>query len=130
MNTRLLMISSAILLFGLGALFTFAPKESINFTGSVPQPLLVLLVQGTGALYLGFAILNWMAKDNLIGGIYSRPVALANFLHFVVFALAAIKTSTTNVLLTPLIVITGLYVLFAAWFGLVTFGGGTQARRR
>ena len=48
--------------------------------------------QACGVLYLGFAILNWMAKDDLIGGIYSRPVAMGNFLHFFTIAMALVKS--------------------------------------
>jgi hypothetical protein len=32
-------------------------------------------------------MLNWMARANRIGGIYSRPVAMGNFLHFTMGAL-------------------------------------------
>ena len=41
--------------------------------------LLTLIARACEALYLGFASLNWMAKDNLIGGIYSPPVAIGIF---------------------------------------------------
>src|SRR5204862_7388254 len=33
------------------------------------------------ALYLGFAVLNWMGCVVLFGGIYGRPVALGNLCH-------------------------------------------------
>jgi len=44
-----------------------------------------------GALYVDFAMLNWMVKGSLIGNIYNRPVAVANFTHFLVGGLALAK---------------------------------------
>ena len=35
--------------------------------------------------------MNWMAKTVLIGGIYARPLAIGNFTHFLVGALALLK---------------------------------------
>jgi hypothetical protein len=80
-----------------------------------------LLIQIAGALYLGFAILNWMAKGALIGGIYSRPLALGNFLHFAVSAIILLKALLGGFKPIEIIVGATVYSLFAVWFGLVTF---------
>lgn len=83
----------------------------------------ILLLQITGAMYLGFAILNWMARDVLIGGIYARPVALGNFLHFAVGTLTLWKTIGGGALRGREIIAGAIvYSVFAAWFGLVLFG--------
>lgn len=84
MNTKYLMISSSVFLALIGVVCTFAPAEMISYIGLNDSDAFVVIVQILGALYLGFAILNWTAKGNLIGGIYSKPVSLGNFLHFVV----------------------------------------------
>ena len=91
MSTRLLMILSALVLAALGLAASFVPREILMFVGARPDPLPGLLVQITGALYLGFAMLNWMARGSLIGGIYGRPVAFGNFMHFTVVALAMLR---------------------------------------
>lgn len=78
------------------------------------------LAQVAGALYLGFAFLNWMARSILIGGIYARPVAVGNLLHFLAGALALGKQAPT--VGSPLLwVLAGVYTLLAALFGWVTF---------
>jgi hypothetical protein len=123
MWTRLLMISSAAVMLLLGALLTFAPRETLAWTGSQASSLLVLAVQALGALYLGFAALNWMAKDNLIGGIYSRPVSLGNFVHFFVMGANLLRALPAEYHVTVLWVAAIVYVIFAACFGLVVFGG-------
>jgi hypothetical protein len=119
--TRLFMQCSSAMMLAAGFLFTFAPAETLGWAGSSPSPHSVLLIQAVGALYVGFAVLNWMAKDNLIGGIYSRPVALANFSHFFILAAALVKATAAG--RQPLIVWTaaGVYVLLAACFGLIVF---------
>lgn len=81
----------------------------------------ILVVQILGALYLGFAMLNWMARGVLIGGIYSRPVAFGNFLHFAIVAMALTKAMLSELQSAEFGVGLALYATFAIWFGLVLF---------
>ncbi len=122
MRTKLLMQSSALFLLVLGLLLTFAPQETLARGGGGAAPLATLVAQAAGALYLGFALLNWMAKDNLIGGVYSRPVAMGNFLHFVVVAMALLRLVGGGMRMPAAVLLAVAYVVFAAWFGLVLFG--------
>jgi hypothetical protein len=112
---------SALLMFGLGLLLTFAPGEAIHAAGGAPAPVLIVMAQACGALYLGFAILNWMAKDNLIGGIYSRPVALGNFLHFFAVAMALVKSLPILPRSAGAIGLVVIFCVLAAGFGIVLF---------
>lgn len=73
--TRYLMSASAIVLGILGLLTTFAPDYVLRSIGAPELPALLLMTQIVGALYMGFAGLNWMARDNLIGGIRCHHVA-------------------------------------------------------
>lgn len=112
--------ASALFMAVLGGVMSFLPEEILRYTGTVPAPLINSVVQACGALYLGFAILNWMARGVLIGGIYSRPLALGNFLHFVVVAVTLVKVLVD--LRLPLVVgLTTAYSVFAVWFGLALF---------
>ena len=122
------MSSSAVVMLVLGLAATFAPQELLGRRGSVASPLAVLLVQAAGGLYVGFAALNWMAKDNLIGGIYSRPVAMGNFAHFLVVAMACLKLIARGYREMPLLVVGAVYVLFAVWFWRVAFTHPAGAR--
>jgi hypothetical protein len=88
MSTKLL---SALFMGVLGAAASFLPQEIATRFGVQADTHAFLLLQIVGALYLGFAILNWMAKDVLMGGIYSRPSALGNFLHFAVVSIVLLK---------------------------------------
>ncbi len=121
MNSRALMVSSALYMAVLGVMATFFPQEISAHAGARPEGLAVPIVQIAGALYLGFAALNWMARANLIGGVYSRPVALGNFVHFAVVAIALSKALIAEPRALEIIVGAVAYSAFAVWFGLVLF---------
>lgn len=114
------MISSAALLAVMGLGMSFMPQEVLGMHGTVPDNATVLLVQMAGAVYLGFAMLNWMARGVLIGGIYAKPVAAGNFLHFVMVALTLIKAAIAFAVV-PLAISAGVFSVFAIWFGIVMF---------
>jgi len=117
---------SALFMAILGALASFLPQEILVYAGSHPEGFGVLVVQITGALYLGFAGLNWMARANLIGGIYSRPVALGNFLHFAVVGVVLLKALLAGQNAAEVVVGAVAYSAFAISFGLVLFTHPSQ----
>ena len=128
MNTKLLMAISAVVLGATGILLIFIPDEIshfLNFTESAPIILPIL-----GALYFGFAVLNWTAKANLIGGIYSRPVATGNFTHFLIGALTLIKLVLHNT--NGMFVWVGaiVYLIFALLFGWILFANPTTVAKK
>ncbi|MEJ8755857.1 hypothetical protein WG947_02515 [Pontibacter sp. H259] len=121
MNTKLLMSVSAIILGTLGLLLTFLPQEILAYIDSDAATLLPVILQLLGAAYLGFAMLNWMAKGNLIGGVYSRPVAIGNLAHFLISGLALLKAAS-NTEGSPALWVTGaIFITLALLFGYVTF---------
>jgi hypothetical protein len=122
MHTKLLMTLSAAFMLILGVADLFLPQEILIHFGMSAVNLAVLLIQISGSLYVGFAMLNWMSRENIIGGIYGRPVALANFLHFAVVAVTLLKALLAGTMLPrETWALCGLYSVFALWFGLVVF---------
>jgi hypothetical protein len=80
----------------------------------------MVTLQLLGALYFGFAMVNWTAKANLIGGIYARPIAIGNLTHFVVGMFAVIKAYSVSH--EKVLLIAGIiYLIFAACFSFVFF---------
>ena len=130
MNTRYLMISSSIFMGLLGLSTIFLPIEILNYFGLNSTILPTLLIQITGALYLGFALMNWMAKTVLIGGIYSKPLCIGNFLHFTVGGLALIKAAFRNPDLKYILIAAIAYSIFAILFGLVLFTSPIKNKRQ
>jgi hypothetical protein len=121
MNSKYLMISSAIILGFIGIILSFMPDEIIRLLNSNQDKIVIVICQITGALYIGFASLNWMARGNIIGGIYSKPLALGNFVHFFVGGMALIKFVSSSRSLVILFVVSVIYIIFAIWFGLLLF---------
>ncbi len=122
MNTKLLMMASAILMGVVGVAFTFLPEEIAHYAGLTATNFSSLFFQILGALYFAFALLNWMAKANLIGGIYSKPVAMGNFAHFFIAGIAITKSAFAHQTVIALWIGAIIYVIFAILFAIVAFG--------
>ena len=120
MHTRVLMIASAVLMAVIGLAASFKPQAVLGLHGTVPDNATVLFVQMAGAVYLGFAMLNWAARGILIGGIYARPVALGNFLHFTMVAITLIQAAIAFGAV-ELAISAAVFSVFSIWFGLVLF---------
>jgi hypothetical protein len=128
MNTRILMQASTVFMGAVGLCCIFMPQELVSYASTVPVPMAVIGVQITGALYFGFAMLNWTARANLIGGIYSRPVAIGNLTHFMIGALALLKLVLAGERAVPVLAATAIYCAFAIAFAIVFFGGGQSPK--
>lgn len=117
MNTKIVMTSSALFLATIGILLSFLPNEIVEYLNVEPNIITIVFLNIMSALYLGFGILNWMAKGTLIGGIYNRPIAIGNLMHFGVGAIALVKV-VSNIQTHSEIVIslTVVYVIFAILF--------------
>jgi hypothetical protein len=126
---RLLMTASALFLFVLGVPCVFAPDLVLQRLVGNTSTIAEIVVQLTGALYVGFSALNWMGKGSLMGGIYGRPVAVGNLLHFFAGAMAVVKV--IPVIGVPAIawpVALG-YLVFAVGFGLIVLRNPLAARK-
>jgi hypothetical protein len=65
-------------------------------------------------------MLNWMAKGSLIGGIYNRPIAIANLTHFFIGAAALIKAVLGNPGMHYTVwILAGIYLVFTILFGII-----------
>ena len=116
------MTACSIILGLAGILLSFIPLEIMRILGLESSKQLLFLMQVSGALYFGFAMLNWMTKSSLIGGIYNRPIAVANFSHFLIAGLALTKGVFANPGL-PLVIqmAAAVYLVFAVSFGIILF---------
>lgn len=122
MNTKIIMASCAFTLAAAGIMLTFMPDEILNYFEFPPTTILQVLLQITGALYFAFAMLNWMSKSSPVGGIYNKPIAMANFMHFIIGAIALIKLIFANSDLPFAVwIMAGVYAIFAIVFGLINF---------
>jgi len=120
MSTRVQMTASVVVMAVSGLAATFAPDEIAAVTGTAGSRAMIVVLQMVGALYLGFAMLNWMSRGSSLGGIYGRPIVVANTLHFTAAALALLKALPGW---HPPVIVAATMVcsVFAAAFGLLLF---------
>jgi len=120
LNTKYLMISCALFQGLMGIVLTFLPQEIADYMGIALNQLTILLLQILGSFYFGFAFLNWMSKDNLIGGIYRKPLVVGNLVHFLVSSLTLIKILfSVETHFNFILILSIPYVAFALSFGYI-----------
>lgn len=116
------MTTSAFFMGILGIVFTFLPAEVLQTFNIKINESLQLTIQILGALYFAFGMLNWTAKTSHIGGIYNRPIAIANFAHFMIGGLALVKAFiSTPHFLSAFWIMAIVYLIFAVVFGVLLF---------
>ncbi|MFZ2285312.1 MAG: hypothetical protein WAV86_15705 [Lutibacter sp.] len=122
MNTKKIMMSSAIFLGVFGITLTFIPDLMLNYLDIIPNKFSILFTQTLGALYFAFGLLNWMSKGSIIGGIYNRPIAISNFSHFFIVGIAFLKELLFNFNSLVVVWIFGIfYAVYGLLFGLILF---------
>lgn len=105
----------AALLFVAGGALLFLPEELGSVLGLGEGARLPLAVLG-GAL-IGLGELNWMTRSTPQGGIYGRPLVMANLAHFTIGGLTLAKHGGT----LPLWSVAAVYVLGALFYGVLLF---------
>ena len=115
-------MTSSSLVLGLAGLFALFAPDVLLAMLSVPMtnPLSVL-IQLLGALYFSFALMNWTAKDSIIGGIYARPISLGNFAHFFSGTLLIARYLLSNGFNGSILLLLVVYTIFAALFYWLVF---------
>jgi hypothetical protein len=81
-NTKILLSTSAVVLGLFGFLSSFFSQELLLHTKVTSDGAADMFIQLLAALFIGFAIMNWMNRGVIMGGIYARPLAMGNFSHF------------------------------------------------
>ncbi len=121
-TSKIILGSSAILLAFSGLALTFFPDVLAESLELPDRSSVMLLIQVIGAMYFGFAMLNWMSRRGLIGGIYNRPIAIANMTHFMMVGIALTKLMLSQASLPQVFwLVTTIYVVYAVIFGWLLF---------
>jgi len=115
------MTISALTMGITGATLSFLPHEVLDYFSATTTDSDPLILQILGALYFAFAMVNWTAKANLIGGIYARPIAIGNLTHFTVGSLALLKNYFNQHNDPTTLMFALVYVIFAVLFSIVFF---------
>jgi len=120
-TSKIVLGSSALILAVSGLALTFFPDEIAESINLPKGAAVELLIQMIGAMYFGFAMLNWMSRRSLIGGIYNRPIAIANMTHFLMVGIALTKLMLSKALPQSFWFVTAIYAVYALIFGWLLF---------
>ena len=122
-NTKMILKSSALLMGFAGLMLTFFPQEiATEILQMEDSRTMHFLLQVIGAMFFAMGLLNWMSKNSLIGGIYNRPIAIANMTHFLMVGITLAKLLLTQGSGNTISWVTlALYLAFAAAFVLLLF---------
>lgn len=122
MSSRLSRTSAAVLATA-GLLLLFAadeimPRVVIGFPASAAW-----VAELAAAGYLGLAMLNWTSRSALLGGVYGRPIVLANALCYFVSAMTLLRTASGGVTAHALWPMAVGAAILAAAYGWLLFRG-------
>src|SRR5215216_5564912 len=115
-------MTSSSLMLGLAGIFAlFAPEKLLAVLGVPMANPVSVFIQLMGALYFSIALMNWTAKDSIIGGIYARPVSLGNFAHFFSGTLLLANYAVSNGFNLSILLMLAVYAIFALLFYWLVF---------
>ena len=116
-----------LLTFSAGAYFVaslaliFTTDELLELASAAGTVLEIALLQLLGAALFGLAMLNWMSRYSRIGGIFGRPLVIANFANAFIAAMMLVHLWREDGLSTALRIALGFYAVFALAFGAKLF---------
>src|SRR5215211_3951498 len=115
-------MTASSLVLGLAGIFAlFAPENLLAVLGVPMANPVPVFIQLMGALYFSIALMNWIAKDSIIGGIYARPVSLGNFAHFFSGTLLLANYAVSNGFNLSILLMLAVYAIFALLFYWLVF---------
>jgi len=121
-SSRILLSTTAAVLAAGGLALLFAPEAVLGLLGHQPfAPLWPM--QMLAAAWLGFAILAWVSRGSVAGGIYGRPVVLANLAHFMISALVLVRSALDGRFSLPMGVLLAVTAVLATAYGWRLFQG-------
>jgi hypothetical protein len=116
------MTVSAVFLALIGIILSFMPNEIAEFIGLQSSKTIQLILQIAGAQYFAMAVLNWMKRTSVIGGIYNRPVAIANYTHYLIGTLALSKVLLGKDSLPSVFwILAAFYLIFSFLYGFIFY---------
>jgi hypothetical protein len=126
-TSRLLLSAAAVVNLGAAVPLLFAPVELLRALGAGPSRLEPLLAQLLATALFGLGLLNWTSRHSPIGGIYGRPLVVANLAHTFAAAMALGRFVAGGAREPALLAMLLLYAALAAGFGYALFGRPASA---
>jgi len=100
-----------------GIVISFFPRETgklINTSSQSGTDL--LLIKLIGATLFGYGVMNFLARNSVIGGIYGKPMVIGNMIFHLIVGGQLLKFIAGGSAAIPLIPAAVIYTLLAAGF--------------
>ena len=123
------LFASAIFLMAAGAAILFFPQELAYFLGSprlLGGPLIVVKLLAAALFALG--MLDWMNRFATVGGIYGRPVLMANFTFYFITTITLARVAFTTGASKAHWGGLAICAFFGTWFAWLLFGRSPGAK--
>jgi len=128
MNSRFLLGSAAVIQLASGLALLFAPREVLaSFGGTIDDPIIPIIQVLSGAVS-GLGIMTWLLRRAPFGGIYGRPLLLANLTFSLVGSLTLLKVAFRTPGAIPLWGCAIVLGLLALGFGLAMYRSPEELR--
>ncbi len=121
-STLVSRVSAAVLLMA-GLALLFAPDAVLPSLIPDYPPAALWLGQLLGASWLGVGALNWWSRATVLGGIYGRPIVLANVAIYFIGALVMLSAARRARLPGTLWAAVALAVVLAVAYGWLLWRG-------
>lgn len=122
--TRLLATASAVLLGVGGFVLLFGADEVMEHLGAA-GPAAAVVGQLLGGAWLALAVATWITRGSPQGGIYGRPIVLANTWVYTITALVCLRAFWVG---TSVSAVALIAAAFAVMYGYVLYRGPGTAR--
>jgi hypothetical protein len=111
------------LAYGASALpLLFLPEELMTAVGAESSPASLTVLQLLAGALFGFAMLNWISRYSRLGGIFGRPLVIANVAHAAIAVPALARLVLAGNRSLPFLITLGIYGLLLVGFGAKLFG--------
>lgn len=114
---------SACVLGASGLALLFAPDVILPALVPGLPPAAAWLGQLLAAAWLGIAALDWLQRSAVLGGIYGRPVVLANLVLYFISALSLGRALAAGAAPLALGVVAAAALVLAVAYGALLFRG-------
>jgi hypothetical protein len=111
-----LLSASAVVYFAAAIPLMFAPEETSALLGGSAAGGQIALLQVLGSALFGFALLNWSNRFSRLGGIFGKPLILANLAHAMTAFLLLVRVAIQNPGYLPVTLPTAVYLALALAF--------------
>lgn len=112
--TRMLATASALTLGAAGAVLLFAADEVMERSGA-PGSFAAVVGQCLGGAWLALAFVTWLTRNTPQGGIYGRPIVLANTSVYTITALVCLRAFWVNQAVSVTALVAGAFALLYSY---------------